>query len=57
MDGKSITLEFGFDIALAKKYLADRVVIDQDRNQFMTVSPTSTLSAPMQTCKSVSRMK
>ena len=41
MDGKGITLDFGFDIALAKKYLADRIAIDQHRNQFMTVSRIS----------------
>jgi len=40
MDSKGSTLKLGFDIALARKHLADRIAIDQDRNQFMTVSRT-----------------
>jgi hypothetical protein len=32
MDNNGSTLKFGFDIALARKHLADRIAIDQDRN-------------------------
>jgi len=41
MDSKGSTLKLGFDTALARKHLVDRIAIDQDRNQFMTVSRTN----------------
>jgi len=37
--------------------LADRIAIDEDRNQFMTVSRTSTRSTSVQTCKYLSSIE